>query len=115
MSPPRYDLSDAALERDCEVSFFIGSGPGGQNRNKRETAVRLIHRPSGIAVTSEKERSQAQNRADAMQKLKERLRQAMFVPKKRRETRPTRGSQRRRIESKKRLGEKKAQRRGGFD
>jgi ribosome-associated protein len=112
---PRYDLSDTALERDCEWSFFIGSGPGGQNRNKRETAVRLLHRPSGIAVTSEKERSQGQNRADAMEKLKARLRQAMFVPKPRRKTKPPHGSQKRRVETKKRLGEKKAQRRGGFD
>lgn len=112
---PRYDLSDAALERDCEWSFFIGSGPGGQNRNKRETAVRLVHRPSGMVVTSEKERSQGQNRADALEKLKAKLRQAMVVPKVRRDTKPTRGSQRRRIESKKRLGEKKANRRTRFD
>ena len=114
--PPRYDLSDEALERDVDIQFFIGSGPGGQNRNKRETGVRLFHRPSGLAVTSVKERSQAMNRADALQKLKAKLRAAMVVQKPRRKTRPTRGSQARRLDSKHKTAEKKAQRGGrGFD
>ena len=110
-----YDLSDEALARDVEVQFFIGSGPGGQNRNKRETGVRLIHRPSGVVVTSVKERSQHLNRLDALEKLKSRLRAAMFVPKVRRDTQPTRSSQRRRVEGKRRQAQKKAQRRGGWD
>ena len=112
---PRYDLSDEALARDVDIQFFIGSGPGGQNRNKRETGVRLIHRPSGMVVTSVKERSQGMNRADALEKLKARLRAAMVVQKKRHDTKPTRGSQRRRVDAKKRHGAKKAERRGGFD
>jgi len=111
----RYDLSDEALDRDVDIQFFIGSGPGGQNRNKRETGVRLIHRPSGIVVTSVKERSQGMNRADAMEKLKEKLRAAMFVQKPRHDTKPTRGSQRRRVEGKRKQSAKKASRRGGWD
>jgi ribosome-associated protein len=55
------------------------------------------------------------NRADALEKLKARLRAAMVVQKKRHDTKPTRGSQRRRVDSKKRHGAKKAERRGGFD
>lgn len=108
--PPRYDLSDEALDRDTEISFFIGSGPGGQNRNKRETGVRLLHRPSGIVVTSVKERSQAMNRADALEKLRSKLRAAMTVQKPRHDTKPTRGSKRRRLASKRRVGAKKASR-----
>lgn len=114
--PVRYDLSDAAMERDTELQFFIGSGPGGQNRNKRETGVRLTHRPSGLVVTSVKERTQGLNRADALQKLREKLRAAMAVQKPRKDTKPTRGSKRRRVEGKKLQGQKKANRRGGnFD
>ncbi len=111
-----FDLSDEALDRDTTISFFIGSGPGGQNRNKRETGVRLTHLPSGLVVTSVKERSQAQNRADAMSKLRERLRAMMHVEKPRRPTRPSRGSKRRRLEGKRQTSDKKAQRqRPAFD
>jgi ribosome-associated protein len=56
------------------------------------------------------------NRSDALAKLREKLRAAMVVEKPRRETKPTRGSKRRRIEGKKLQGQKKANRRGGsFD
>ena len=51
---------------DLSVEFAKSSGPGGQNVNKRETAVRIIHRPTGIAVHVESERSQHANREKAM-------------------------------------------------
>jgi protein subunit release factor A len=50
---------------DFEWQFFRGSGAGGQNRNKRDTACRCIHRPSGAVGESQDERSQAQNRKTA--------------------------------------------------
>ncbi len=103
------------MARDTEIQFFIGSGPGGQNRNKRETGVRLTHKPSGIVVTSVKERSQGQNRADAMSKLRERLKAAMVQPRTRKATKPSRASKRKRLEGKKRQSSKKAQRRRDFD
>jgi peptide chain release factor 1 len=58
---------------DLDVSFFRSSGPGGQNVNKVETAVRIIHKPTGVTVSSQHERSQARNRERAMTLLRAEL------------------------------------------
>ena len=58
---------------DIKIEFSRSSGPGGQNVNKRETAVRVVHVPTGIAVHVETERSQEQNREKAIQVLKGKL------------------------------------------
>ena len=58
---------------DLDVSFFRSSGPGGQNVNKVETAVRIVHRPSGIVVSSQSGRSQFGNRETAMGMLRAKL------------------------------------------
>ena len=57
-------------EEDLRMERFHSGGKGGQNVNKVETGVRLVHLPTGIDVTSTAQRTQAMNRADAMRKLK---------------------------------------------
>lgn len=56
---------------DCEVQTFRAGGKGGQNQNKRETGVRIIHRPSGSRGESREERSQLQNKKIAFRRMAE--------------------------------------------
>lgn len=105
-------LPAAALLADCEETFFTAGGPGGQHRNKTESGVRLVHRPTGVHVTATERRSQAQNRSAALARLRGRLEALARRPRPRRATEPTRGSRERRLREKKRRGERKAERRG---
>src|SRR5260370_39906400 len=68
-------LSDDELLRQCEVDTYRASGPGGQKRNKTSSAVRLRHPRSGLIVIAEESRSQHENRAGALR----RLRQALYL------------------------------------
>lgn len=64
------ELSDAMLLRQCEVDVYRASGPGGQKRNKTESAVRLRHQPTGISAVAEESRSQHENKARALRRLR---------------------------------------------
>src|SRR6516225_5538235 len=68
-------LSDDQFLAQCEVDTYRASGPGGQKRNKTSSAVRLRHPPSGLLVIAEESRSQHENRARALR----RLRQALYL------------------------------------
>jgi hypothetical protein len=69
------ELSDVQLLHQCAVDTYRASGPGGQKRNKTSSAVRLRHPPSGLVVIAEESRSQHENRARALR----RLRQALYL------------------------------------
>ena len=68
-------LTDAQLLAQCAVDTYRASGPGGQKRNKTSSAVRLRHLPSGLIVIAEESRSQHENRARALR----RMRQALYL------------------------------------
>lgn len=67
----RLDWDDARLLAECDVHLHRTGGPGGQHRNKVASAVRLVHRPTGFAVTATERRSQHENRANALTRLRE--------------------------------------------
>jgi hypothetical protein len=69
------NLTDTQLLAECAVDTYRASGPGGQKRNKTSSAVRIRHQPSELLVIAEESRSQHENRAKALK----RLRQAFFL------------------------------------
>ena len=125
-------------EKEIDESFVRSSGPGGQNVNKVETAVQLrfdarrspslpddvsvrLQKLAGsrltldgvIIIIAQTHRSQERNRADALERLVELIRQAAKQPPpKRKLTKPTKGSKERRLEGKGRRSETKSLRRG---
>ena len=67
----RLDFDDARLLAECEVHIHRTGGPGGQHRNKVASAVRLRHKPTGFVVTATERRSQHENKANAIRRLRE--------------------------------------------
>ena len=68
-----WSLSDDALSGQCIEDRYRASGPGGQKRNKTESAVRLRHQATGIVVTASESRSQHDNRRRALRRMREAL------------------------------------------
>lgn len=121
-------------ERDLDIAFVRASGPGGQNVNKLSTAAQLRFDVSRVALApdimmrlatlagqrmtkdgvivihAQRFRTQERNRADAIDRLLDLLREASVRPKPRRATRPTLGSNIRRLDGKKRRSDVKAKR-----
>jgi peptide chain release factor 2 len=75
--PPLEESKLQIPEKDLKFEFYRSGGPGGQNVNKVETAVRVVHLPTGLAVSSQAQRSQAQNREYALKLLKAKIFQLM--------------------------------------
>ena len=98
-------------KRDVELTFFKASGPGGQHRNKTETAVRIHHRPTGITVTATEQRSRQANIEKALERLSARLAALHHKPPRRIPTRPGKAAKERRLSGKRLLSERKQQRR----
>jgi peptide chain release factor 2 len=83
IAPSTFDVPEGELD----IIFQNAGGPGGQNVNKRETAVRIVHKPTGIAVHVTSERAQAQNKAKGL----ELIRSKIYAMKKEEEERKARG------------------------
>ncbi|OGG69469.1 hypothetical protein A3F27_01035 [Candidatus Kaiserbacteria bacterium RIFCSPHIGHO2_12_FULL_53_13] len=72
--PKLPDVGDAHIpDSELDISVARSGGPGGQNVNKRDTAVRMTHKPTGISVQVTSERSQAQNREKALEMIRGKL------------------------------------------
>ncbi|MBY0372074.1 peptide chain release factor-like protein [bacterium] len=100
---------------DLEITHTKGSGPGGQNRNKRSTAVRIVHLPTGTTIFATERRSQLQNLEAGLQRLEEKLEKLRHRPKTRHDTKPTKASKRVRVESKRKHAATKTTRRRPSD
>ncbi len=75
------------IKKECEVTTFRSSGPGGQHKNVTDSAVRLKHIPTGITVVGQSHRSQYRNMTDALERLAKRLEERARKPKPRIPTR----------------------------
>ena len=96
---------------DIRIEYFKSSGPGGQHKNKKLTAVRITHLPTGIKVVSARERSQLRNKEIALLVLRERVSLAGKRKKPRIITKTPRYVKEKILETKRMHSEKKKQRR----
>ncbi len=95
------------LKKECRITTFRASGPGGQHRNVTDSAVRLQHLPTGIVVIGRRHRSQHRNMEDALERLARRIEESKRVRKKRVPTRKSKAVRSRELETKKKRGEVK--------
>jgi protein subunit release factor A len=95
-------------KKDIRIEYFRASGPGGQRRNKKETAVRVTHLPTGINALGTESRHRSRNLKAALSRLRERLDAERRISKTRVPTRPTMSALERRLVDKKLIGRKKS-------
>ena len=109
-SSPRRALTVASLRDEVTVTAYKSSGPGGQHKNKTESAIRLKHLPTGITVIARDSRSQIKNRELAWERLIEKLEQRQRKKKPRIPTKISATAKARRQKSKTEQARKKAER-----
>jgi protein subunit release factor B len=110
-SKKRYATDLRILYGQVRAEYYRSKGPGGQRKNKKETAVRLKHLPSGITVTASESRYQAVNKRRAFQRLQEKLEQLNKPVRMRLPTVVSLEEKESRREGKRRLSQKKRWRR----
>jgi len=106
--------TDAQLERlarECEITAYKSSGPGGQKKNKTESSVRVRHTPTGIMRIATESRSQRRNRVLALERVWLALERRAYRPPPRKATKPSRAAVERRLASKRRQSDRKRERR----
>jgi protein subunit release factor A len=103
--------TDEALLAQCRVSTFRSTGPGGQSVNTTDSAVRMVHLPTGVTVTCRRERSQLLNRRECLVRLRRRLEALNAVDAPRLPTKEPRAVKARVIDAKVRRGKVKRLRR----
>ena len=104
---------DKDLEKlldSCEVDTFRSSGKGGQHVNKTDSAVRLRHLPTGLVVVSRDERSQYLNKVRGLENLQSKIEKRNKKPTPRIPTKVSKSARRKRVDTKKKEGEKKLSR-----
>jgi len=101
--------------RALRFEYFKSPGPGGQHKNKRATAVRAVHLPTGLVAIGQERRSREANRQLALFRLEARVKAHYHRPKPRKRVRPSRAMHERRLAWKRKRKEKKELRRSRFD
>lgn len=104
------DPEEQKLLDECEVQTYKASGKGGQHVQKTDSAVRLIHRPSGLRVTCQEERSQFLNKKICLEKLRKKLENLAKKRKKRIPTKKPKGAKEKVLAEKRKRKEKKERR-----
>ena len=107
MEPILIPESDEKLLEECDVETFRATGKGGQHVNTTNSAVRITHKPSGIVVSCQQERSQHRNKATCLARLREKIVELNYCPPERIATNKPEGIKTQQREDKKHISEKK--------
>lgn len=107
--------NDEELLAECKFTAFRSSGSGGQHVNVTDSAVRMTHIPTGIVITSQKERSQFQNKRDCLEKLRKAVEKLNYRKPRRIATKMPRSVKSKNFESKAKASQKKRMRRSTKD
>jgi protein subunit release factor B len=111
----KFDTDPHVLKKQVVIETYRSRGPGGQRKNKVETAVRLSHPSSGITIVAKERRSQAENRRLAFERLRKRLMELNQPLRRRIPTRTPRTAVEMRMEEKKIRSERKRLRQKGSE